>query len=143
MLIQFATAADVWAWAAAARASGNALPVTGTAYRCMLAQVGVSDAYALREHPGEVPRVITGLVDLAPDEGELWFLGPPAGRGGLGPWLIHVMRFGQEWIETSQARHPRRILCHVRAGHKDGQRLCRLLGFKLTGLDNGLEVWRR
>jgi hypothetical protein len=143
MLIQFATAADIWAWGQAAKASPHALTLSRTAYRCLLAQAGVSDCYSLRDEPGEVPRVITGLVDLAPDEGELWFLGPPSGRGGLGPWLIHVVRFGREWLDLSQARHPRRILCHVRAGHLDGQRLCRMLGFNLAGLSNGLEVWRR
>jgi hypothetical protein len=143
MIVQFATAADVWTWAAAAKAAGNALPLSGRAYRCMLAQVGVSDTYALREQPGEVPRVITGIVDLAPGVGELWFLGPPSGRGGLGPWLVHVVRFGRAWLDLSQARDPRRIVCHVRAGHQDGQRLCRMLGFEFAGLDRGLEIWRR
>lgn len=143
MLIQFATAADVWAWADAARASGNARTPSGREYRCMLAQVGVSDAYALREEPGEVPRVITGIVDLAPDEGELWFLGPPEGRGGLGPWLVRFVRFARRWLDASQARHPRRIICHVRAGHHDGQRLCLLTGFRLLAVRDGLEVWGR
>jgi hypothetical protein len=142
MLIQFATASDVWAWCAAAR-SANARTPTGKAYRCLLAQAGVSEAYALRSQPGEVPRVIAGIVDLGPDEGELWFLGPPSGRGGLGPWLVHVVRFGRSWFVQSQARHPRRLVCHVRPGHYDGQRLCRLLGFAPAGFVNGFEVWRR
>jgi hypothetical protein len=141
MIVQFTTAADVWEWIA--HANSDALPEHRRVYRYLHAQAGISEAYTLREVPGEVPRVIVGIVDLAPDEGELWFMGPPAGRGGLGSWVVRLVRFARDFLDASQARRPRTILCHVRAGHRDGQRLCLMLGFEFAGVADGIETWRR
>lgn len=144
MLLEAATIADIWAWAAAAaRASGNARTGAGRVYRCLLAQAGVSDAYTLREEVDGAPLAIAGILDLTPGEGELWFLGPPSGRGGLGVRMVRAVRIASDWLDRSQALHPRAIVCHVRAGHRDGQRLARMLGFRLVGVEDELETWRR
>jgi hypothetical protein len=140
MLVDRATAADFMAWAAAWRAHGSPLP--GRLYKWLLAQVVVSEAYALRETADAAPLVIGGCFDLAPGAaGEVFFLEP---NGGLGRRLVRVHRLASRWLDEAAVTRPQGLVAYVRAGNRNGERLARALGFAPTGAAlGGIREWKR
>jgi hypothetical protein len=144
MNVTFATASDVWEWGHTYRAHGG--PLTRPVYRCILAGVCVSDALAVRDAPGGALLAVAGIVDLEPfDEGEVFFLGPPQGKGGLGRRLVVVWRLAEAWLAREAGRRRDGIVCHVRLGNGEGERLARSLQFIPEGMhpDGQHRRWRR
>jgi hypothetical protein len=140
MIVEKATATDVMAWVSDQRAHGSPLP--GRVYKCLLAQVVVSEAYTVRETADASPLVIVGCFDLAPGvAGEIFFLAP---NGGLGRRLVCVHRLASRLLNEAAVTRPAGLVAHVRAGNRNGERLARALGFELTGaVYDGLREWKR
>lgn len=83
-----------------------------------------------------------GFLPLPPEEPgedlqEMWFVCAPA----IVPHLVAWVKLARLTLARLAQDGRLRIRAHVAAGHRPGQRLCRLLGFAPAGRDGSFEQW--
>lgn len=115
----------------------NGFPLPRLHYKSLIAQVVVSEAYALRDDERGEPNAIVGCLDFPDRPGEIFFI---ARSGGLGRRLLPVCTVARRMLALAAPARPYGLVCWVRADNPLGQRLARALGFHLT--DVVVADWR-
>ena len=117
------------------------LTLSAELYGAYLAQVALSDAYALYAMPDDAhPQAVAGIAPLLHSRaGELWFCGR---EDGYSFELLALVRLARMAITERSCDYPGGIMCLVKPGNASGERLARLCSFRASGvLFNKHQEW--
>jgi hypothetical protein len=99
-------------------------------YGRLLAQIGLSLAFAAIPEDGAAPVAIGGIAPLPGRSGEIWFGAGPA----LGTHLVRVLGATRQVLRGVAPSYPGGLMCLVEPGHEPGERLARLIGCRRSGV---------